>query len=479
MYTAYPNGLSSCPRLFTKLLKPPLATLRERGHLVSSYIDDIYLQNETCAGCIQTVKATLKQFDNLGFVAHPTKSEFIPKQEIVFLGFVLNSVTMKITLTPKRYGKVVQFLKFIRENALKVKIRDVARTLGYMVSSFPAIPFGGAHYRWLEQDKIRALRASKGDFDKIMTLSSSALRNVEWWLQNLPNSYGNIDKAPFDLTIYSDASLIGWGAATGHLTTGGKWSYRESQYHINALELLAAFFAVKSFKNSISSKNVRIMLDNTAAVCIINRKGTTHNDTCNDIVVQLWEFCQVNNILLTAYHIPGTENITADRESRIFSNHDAEWMLNPKCLHKALHRLNFQPDIDLFASRLNAQFSNYCSLRPDPSASHIDAFCISWTGLKFYCFPPFSCVLHVLQKIRQDFALGVVVVPKWPTQIWYPHLLRLLAAQPVILRPSRKLLCLPERPESVHPLYRKLTLMICLLSGTGSHNMAYLPLPLK
>ena len=101
------------------------------------------------------------------------------------------------------------------------------------------------------------------------------------------------------------------------------------------------------------------MLDNTAAVCIINRKDTTHNDTCNDIVVQIWELCHVNNTLLTAYHIPGTENFTADRESRIFSNHDAEWILTPKCLHEALNMLNFQPEIDLFASRLNAQFSNY------------------------------------------------------------------------------------------------------------------------
>lgn len=477
-YTAFPNGLASCPRKFTKLLKPPLATLRERGHLVSSYIDDIYLQSETYAGCIQTVKATLKLFDNLGFVAHPTKSEFIPKQQIIFLGFVLNSVTMKITLTPKRYEKVLKFLQFIRDNASKVKIRNVARTLGYMVSSFPAIPFGGAHYRWLERDKIRALKASKGDFEKMTTLSSSAISNIEWWLKNLPNSYGNIEKASFDQTIYSDASLLGWGAATGHLTTGGKWSHRESQYHINALELLAAFFAIKSFKANILNKNVRLMLDNTAAVCIINRKGTTHNDTCNNIAAQIWEFCQENNILVTAYHIPGIENVTADRESRIFSNHDAEWMLNPKFLQQALHSLNFQPEIDLFASRLNAQFPNYCSMRPDPSASHIDAFSISWTGLKFYCFPPFSCVLHVLQKIRQDFALGVVVVPKWPTQIWYPHLLRLLVAQPVILRPSSKLLYLPEWPESVHPLHQKLTLMLCLLSGTDSRNMAYLPLPL-
>ena len=470
---AFPNGLASCPRKFTKLLKPPLATLRKRGYLVSSYIDDIYLQNETYSGCIDSVKAALQLFDSLGFVAHPTKSEFIPKQEITFLGFVINSVTMTIALTPKRYDKVISFLQFIRDNAPRVKIRDVAKTLGYMVSSFPAIPFEAAHYRWLEKDKIKALKASKGKFDKFMTLNVRALKNIEWWLLNLPHSRANINRVPFDQTIYSDASLLGWGAAIGTLTTGGKWSYKESQYHINALELLAAYFAIKSFQFQISNKHVRLMLDNSAAVCIINRKGTTHNNTCNDIVVQLWEFCQKHNILLNAYHIPGTENITADTESRLFTNYDAEWMLNPTFLKRALQKLNFNPDIDLFASRLNTQFPKFCSLRPDPSAFHVDAFSISWSGLNFYCFPPFSCVVYVLQKIRREFALGIVVVPQWPTQIWYPHWLRLLAAPPVILRPHRHLLQLPEQPAVTHPLFQKLTLMVCLLSGTASHRTAY------
>ena len=42
-YTAIPNGLSSAPRLFTKIMKPVLAKLREKGHLVSCYIDDVYI----------------------------------------------------------------------------------------------------------------------------------------------------------------------------------------------------------------------------------------------------------------------------------------------------------------------------------------------------------------------------------------------------------------------------------------------------
>ena len=95
-------------------------------------------------------------------------------------------------------------------------------------------------------------------------------------------------------------------------------------------------------------------------------------------------------------------------------------MIDPTLLGKALDALNFKPDIDLFASRLNRQFPRYCSFKPDPDASYIDAFTFSWSDKHFNCFPTFSCVLRVLQKIIQDKAVGVAVVPMWPTQLWYP-----------------------------------------------------------
>ena len=41
-FTCYPNGLGPCPRKFTKLLKVPLSTLREKGHLIIGYIDDFF-----------------------------------------------------------------------------------------------------------------------------------------------------------------------------------------------------------------------------------------------------------------------------------------------------------------------------------------------------------------------------------------------------------------------------------------------------
>ena len=46
-FTCLPNGLSSGPRKFTKILKPVLSSLHANGHIVSGHLDDFYLQGKT------------------------------------------------------------------------------------------------------------------------------------------------------------------------------------------------------------------------------------------------------------------------------------------------------------------------------------------------------------------------------------------------------------------------------------------------
>lgn len=167
--------------------------------------------------------------------------------------------------------------------------------------------------------------------------------------------------------------MKGWGAAFGSQKTGGNWSCTEATSHINILELKAALFALESFRSQLSHKHVKIMVDNSAAVYMINKIGSSHTEIGNDMVVAIWEFCINNEIWLTAAHVPGSLNVIADAESRRLYT-DAEWMLKPSLLHDALSNLGFKPDIDLFASRLNKQFAKYCSYKPDPGALHIDAF---------------------------------------------------------------------------------------------------------
>ena len=79
-YTCRPNGLSSCPRKFTKLLKPAYTVLRKKGHVSSGYIDDAYLQGNTYDDCASNVLDTVEQFSTLGLFVHPDKSVLEPTQ---------------------------------------------------------------------------------------------------------------------------------------------------------------------------------------------------------------------------------------------------------------------------------------------------------------------------------------------------------------------------------------------------------------
>ena len=55
------------------------------------------------------------------------------------------------------------------------------------------------------------------------------------------------------LVIESDASSMGWGATNCHKQTGGLWLVQEAAHHINYLELMAVFLALKTFRVSAQS----------------------------------------------------------------------------------------------------------------------------------------------------------------------------------------------------------------------------------
>ncbi|VDH93964.1 Hypothetical predicted protein [Mytilus galloprovincialis] len=105
-FTAMPNGLSPAPRIFTKLLKPVLSSLRKEGYVNCAYIDDILLVGDTYEECLNNVQETMKLFDSLGFTIHKEKSVVVPAQNIEFLGFSIDSVSMVVKLAPKKVANI-------------------------------------------------------------------------------------------------------------------------------------------------------------------------------------------------------------------------------------------------------------------------------------------------------------------------------------------------------------------------------------
>ena len=178
-----PNGLASAPRIFTKLLKSGYATLRNMGHLNSGYIDDSYLQGDTYAECHKNVIDTITLFTKLGFHFHSEKSVLIPSQKLTFLGFVLDSIAMTVTLMEERVERILSVCVTLLKTQMPT-IRQVAEVIGILVSNSPGAQFGPLQYHHLVRDKYLALITNKGDYGGKMQLSPPALTEIKWWRDN-------------------------------------------------------------------------------------------------------------------------------------------------------------------------------------------------------------------------------------------------------------------------------------------------------
>ena len=129
--------------MFTKLLKPVFKVLREKGLLSSAYIDDLYLQGDTFHECLENALNTVQLLRDLGFVVQEEKSCLHPSQQLEYLGFVLNSVSMTVRLSHARVEKLVQACEKLLSNSHPT-ILHLVEVIGLMVSSFP--PGNMAHY---------------------------------------------------------------------------------------------------------------------------------------------------------------------------------------------------------------------------------------------------------------------------------------------------------------------------------------------
>ena len=81
----------------------------------------------------------------------------------------------------------------------------------------------------------------------ICKITKETLSELTCWKENLPNIYQKINHEPPTVTLYSDASSLGWRAYMRDQNTGGNWSVNEVTYHINIKEMLASSLLLKNF----------------------------------------------------------------------------------------------------------------------------------------------------------------------------------------------------------------------------------------
>ena len=307
--------------------------------------------------------------------------------------------------------------------------------------------------------------------DYVVPLEINSISDLQWWRDNVLSTSGrSIEQLHPDLIIYSDASLLGWGATMNDAYASGPWTSKEADKHINELELLAAFYGLRSFANFSSNVTIHLMLDNATSVAYINRCGGTHSPVLNRIALEIIKWCEERHLTVQAFHVPGKDNGLADYHSR-FHTDSSDWKLDPKVFADIQER--WPSNVDLFASAWNRQLDCFVSWKHQPDCAAVDAFSRDWSRLRGYLFPPFSLLSRCLSKIRMDEAEVTLVTPCWPTQAWFPLAVEIACDYPRLLPMTERLLS--DHKGNPHPLLDQETfrLIAWRLSGSDMRHKAF------
>ena len=246
-----------------------------------------------------------------------------------------------------------------------------------------------------------------------------------------------------DISFFSDASDVGWGALVDEHHASGLWLPHQKALSINMRELLAVQLGLQAFEHLIVGMSVALFCDNTTTVAYLRRSGGTFSSALNSTAREVLLWAENRHIRLLPQFIMGSSNVTADALSCPNQVIGSEWTLHQEVVDQLVHR--WPAVIDLFATALTARLPVYFSPASDPRAAGTDALLQPWDNLQAYAFPPIAIIRRVLLKLRSSRNCELTLIaPFWPQRDWFPDLLELLSDVPITLSDRRDLLRQPH-----------------------------------
>ena len=444
-YCALPQGLTTAPYVFSKIITPLKSHCHKLGIFLHQYLDDWLIRASSYHSCHDQTQFVLQLAQGLGWIVQVSKSELTPSQHFQFLGYQYNLVTGTVSPTKEHWHKL-QLVLHEWFPALTRTARQWFELLGTLVSLEKRIYMGLLKVRPIQIYFNQNFNWQVADFESSVPVTPAILKMLRWW-----TVYQNVMKGiwlqppPPQLQFFTDASLMGWGAHLDDQFVSGQWTATQARLHINHLELLAVFLALQQFQETVQNKSVMVATDNTTVVAYINKQGGTHSPALNQLTMELYSWLNLHHVVLRARHVPGSLNVIADQLSRRNQILPTEWSLLPR-IFQALTRIWPRPHVDLFATRFNTKLPTFVSPIPDPLAYDVDALSMNWTNIYAYAFPPTAILHRVLARIPQFPCRILLIAPNWPTQPWFPRLLELLVDHPRKIPDLPHLLKQPRAP---------------------------------
>jgi len=313
--TKLPFGSKLAPGIFHRLTQAVKRMMVRRGFTaVVVYLDDFFICAPTLNDCMVAMNTLVVLLRHLGFSINWDKV-IDPTRCLTFLGIEIDTASMiKRLPADKLLALKVDLEVFAkRKRASKRQLQSLAGKLHWAAG----VVYGGRVFVRRILDAICTLRAA--NHKCVLTLEMR--RDIQWWKDFMRSFNGMtliIDRGP-EVIVFTDACDVGAGGYCEGDYFYCNWAvdWPETQdSHINVKELAAVVLAAQRWGPLWANKHVLVLSDNSTTVAGINR-GSSRSVLLMKYLRHIFWLSAMFNFRLKAVHVPGEDNVLADRISRL------------------------------------------------------------------------------------------------------------------------------------------------------------------
>lgn len=420
VFKVLPFGLSSAGYIFSKVVRGLVKHWRSLSIPIVVYLDDGFATHENYHTCCEFSKRVRIDLFRSGFVENKSKSNWQPVQCLEWLGIVWNLKLGELSYSDKKLDSLEKKVHSVLQNPKNVSARVIAKVTGKIISM--SLVFG--NITRLMTRHLHHLIIDRITWDSILNLTKwpEAIAELNFWIQNCHkyNCKKLCKNALPEIMGFSDASKLACGAYLVQCNEGishKMWTEDESKKSSTWRELKALSVALLSFSTFLKRKRVTWYTDNQNVGRIID-SGSMKPDLHN-IALEIFNWSVQNDVSLDVQWVPRNQNEKADSISRIIDYDD--WEVTDQFFDFMSQKWG-PYDFDRFASFENTKCKQFNSKFWNPGTRGVNAFSFDWKGYNNWLVPPVCLVIKVINHLVSCRANGTLIVPKWPSAVFWPVL---------------------------------------------------------
>ena len=346
--------------------------LRRRAHErggSDKYVTIIYVDDHITFGTIPKVQTEVEMFmkDSRTLLGHDAIQESKNEQgaRIDAIGWRCDCTDWTVAPSARAFAKLANLffneLPTTLSHATKVTVQQLMRlssyAIRYSIAIIPMRPYSSSFAINTRGRHVSVMAKRK--------LLPRTITDIGMWRQMIQTSFGDPAglKVPIEWPI-TESQLIETAPEGSHVrvwtdaqtSRGGIGVYVPNEswlqahmpsthYEINGVEVaidinileyigvtLGLIQGIRTLcqksgsydPNGARMKRIHVFTDNTACIVWLQKRRSL--SPTHAVLMQLTTVLQVNfGCLITAGHVPGTENVVADAISRSFESHDGQW----------------------------------------------------------------------------------------------------------------------------------------------------------